>query len=421
MTAAYRSLSPKLDQVWRLLSLLPGRDFDAEEAAALLGTDSEKTMHCLAALHAEGLLAVICREGCSDLRWQIPTTLRSDAARYREQDVPIEQQEQAINRLLGWVQPAAEWAAACATPYRASSQQALVANRSRADRPELDAPGALRWLTDHHETITGCVRIADDHGQFKRVIALAATEWPPARHHLIDPGNWWVADTTALRAAEALNDQEAAARILDRLGVWGRRTGNHEQAIDYHCRAADRWALLGNPVRRAESRRRIGHVLLARQQIQDALELFEAAEFAFEQIPTDQGRRNLGLTLVDIAAAHLAADRPDEPSSNDDDAFLDAFSAARRGYELIRAHAPLDLTSQARALVVKGEAGERLHYTGVLDDLRKARDLARQAGAVSVQVAALDVLADALRRHGAQADAAAVMVERRTLATRLRS
>ncbi|MCP2337330.1 hypothetical protein [Actinomadura rupiterrae] len=121
--------------------------------------------------------------------------------------------------------------------------------------------------------ITGCLQTAEDRGAFHLVIALAVAGWPLALHHLIDPQRWFTGDDAALHAAELLGDAEAAARALDRLGVWARRTGNHDQAIDYFTCAADQWALLGNPFRQAESHQPHRPRHLARGQIEQALEM----------------------------------------------------------------------------------------------------------------------------------------------------
>ncbi|MCP2342978.1 tetratricopeptide repeat protein [Actinomadura rupiterrae] len=418
VSSPYYSLSSPLARAWRLLTLMPAGDFDTEAAAALLGANPEETRQILAALHTARLIEVTRQDGPTQVRWQIPDALQPTAAEARDRDEPIGLQEQALTRLLDWIRPAAEWAAACATPYRVWSQHVLAANRGGPDRPELTAPAALGWLADQHELITGCLQIAEDRGAFHLVIALAATGWPLALHHLIDPQHWFTGDQAALHAAELLSDTEAAARALDRLGVWGRRTGNHNRAIDYLTRAADQWALQGTPFRQAESRRRIGHVHLTQGHIEEALEMFERARSAFEQIHSDQGRRSLGLTLVDIATAHLTSDHltPDQgPHAHE------AFAAAERGYELILAHAPLDQTSQARALVVRGEAAARLGLPQAVDELRRALELAEQAGAVSVRISAMSALAQTLLRLGEEDTAAAIMIERHKLATGLRS
>ncbi|MCP2337563.1 tetratricopeptide repeat protein [Actinomadura rupiterrae] len=421
VSRAYDSLSGPLARAWRLLTLIPASDFDTEAAATLLDTSPTQARDLLAALHTARLIQATRQDGPTPIRWQIPDALKPAAAEARDQDEPIDQQEQALDRLLDWIRPAAQWAAACATPYRSTSQHVLAANRSSPDRPELTTPAALDWLADQHDLITGCLQTAEDRGAFHLVIALATTGWPLALHHLIDPQRWFTGDQAALQAAELLDDTEAAARALDRLGVWARRTGNHNRAIDYLTRAADQWALLGNPFRQAESRRRIGHVHLAQGHIEEALEMFEQARSAFEQIHSDQGKRSLGLTLIDLATAHLAADHPSHLAPYQDTHTQHAIAAAERGYELILAHAPLDQTSQARALVARGEASARLDHDDALDSLRRALGLAEQAGAVSVRIKAMSALAETLLRLGEEDTAAAIMIERHMLATGLRT
>ncbi|MCP2337376.1 hypothetical protein [Actinomadura rupiterrae] len=67
------------------------------------------------------------------------------------------------------------------------------------------------------------------------------------------------------------------------------------------------------------------------------------------------------------------------------------------------------------------EAAVRLAWLDAMDDLRRALELAEQAGAASVRIEAMDALAGILRRNGQDDAAAAVMIERHMLATGLRS
>ncbi|MFI6789864.1 AfsR/SARP family transcriptional regulator [Nonomuraea sp. NPDC050383] len=194
---------------FRRLGLVPGGDFTAPAAAAMLGVSAAEARARLDALRAASLLQ--CRRGrLSEERYRFHDLLRDYARHQAEtEDAPHTRQE-ALRRLL-------EWYVTLRDPLA---------------------------LDEEHENVLAATRHAAEHGLDAAWRLPAALAEPlRLRHRLID-----AAELHALAAAAAgragRSREEAAARgdlgtVFEHLGRYPEALAEHRGALEIHRRLGD--------------------------------------------------------------------------------------------------------------------------------------------------------------------------------------
>lgn len=256
--SSYAALSPAEQQLFRLLGLIPGFDFDAYVAANLLDTELRTAERLLELLLSDNLL-VQRNAG----RYEFHDLVRAYARRIGE---PRDQV--ASSRLFDYYE---------ATARRADRRLALHSVPVEASRPEPevgpdfgDAGMATAWMRSERDNLLAAVRARDTS---------------PAR---------------------ALALTQALAAFLQQNGPWSEAAGLHAAAADI-ARDTD------NTLAQAHAQWSLGRIRFITGQYQAAVETLHAAVETYRRLDRQVGEANarwdLGRALQFTGAPADAADQ----------------------------------------------------------------------------------------------------------------
>jgi DNA-binding SARP family transcriptional activator len=214
-----RQLAPDADRGFRLLALAPGAEIGLAAAAALLDQPARAAEDRLEALVDVHLLETP-RAG----RYRMHDLVRAYAVELGAQ-LPPEDRDRAIDRLLAWQLATADAAVAV-----------LLPNRPRVPGIEQPADGvvfpdpvtALRWLEAEQGALTAAVELAGRTGRHAPAWRLAAV----LEGYLVLRNLWTAWRSThavALSAVQALGDATAEAAVLGGLSQANRLLGQTGQ------------------------------------------------------------------------------------------------------------------------------------------------------------------------------------------------
>ncbi|MEU0535544.1 AfsR/SARP family transcriptional regulator [Amycolatopsis tolypomycina] len=223
-SVSYQALAPELRQAFRLLALVPGPDFTAIAAAALLAVPAEDATRRL-----RGLIAANLLEAHAPRRYRFHDLAR----RYAEQCVRAEEDEPA--REAAWERLFTGYCAA------ADAAVALLGARivalPREDAPSApspvtfaDAASAVAWLDVEVPNLSAALRQAAARGPYPGAWYLADA----LRRFFHDHGRraeWLELAPIVLRAAQDHGAQPAEALVQLSVGGAYFREGQHEAGI----------------------------------------------------------------------------------------------------------------------------------------------------------------------------------------------
>ncbi|MBR7837738.1 winged helix-turn-helix domain-containing protein [Actinospica durhamensis] len=232
---SYDALDSPEQELFRLISLVPGADFSAGAAAALAGIGLEEAEQRLARLVATHHLVVsrpLERDG--GRRYAPPNLLQAYA---RQRAVATGMVEAPVHRLAAWYLAAVRAAVRAAYPHalRLPDEPSIPVRGSFGD-----ADTAQAWLDAEHRNILAVIDQAAAHGAPGEAWRLAFLYQPhlTARGHaraMLDAG------TTALSAAHECEDKsgaeagtklgEAASRLI--LAAAARAVGDLDAAATH--------------------------------------------------------------------------------------------------------------------------------------------------------------------------------------------
>ncbi|MEV6828294.1 BTAD domain-containing putative transcriptional regulator [Amycolatopsis sp. NPDC051102] len=229
-SVSYQALPPGLRQAFRLLALVPGTDFTAVDAAALLAAPPEEATRRLRGLTAANLL-----EAHAPRRYRFHDLAR----RYAEQCVRAEEDEPARDR--AWERLFTGYCAA------ADAAVALLGARivalPREDAPSApspvaftDAAAAVAWLDVEVPNLSAALRQAAARGPYPGAWYLADA----LRRFFHDHGRraeWLELAPIVLRAAQDHGAQPAEALVQLSIGGAYFREGQHEAGIRHSEKA----------------------------------------------------------------------------------------------------------------------------------------------------------------------------------------
>ncbi|MCA2217138.1 ATP-binding protein [Jidongwangia harbinensis] len=227
---SYQHLPAARQQIFRLLTLHPGHDFDAYAAAALTGTEVDAVGEDLRHLCGDHLL-----QSAAPGRFVFHDLVRAYAtAQARDEDRPSARRH-ALTRLLDHLLHTA--GAATHTLFPAERHRRSQIRPPDTAVPPVDDPvAALAWLDVERANLIAAAGHAADHGWPSHTTGLAATLWrylDAGGHH----GAAAVLHTLARRAASDTGDRAAEAQALNNLGAVDWRRGRYQQAAGLHERA----------------------------------------------------------------------------------------------------------------------------------------------------------------------------------------
>jgi DNA-binding SARP family transcriptional activator/tetratricopeptide (TPR) repeat protein len=221
---SFRVLSGEQQEVFGLLSVVPGLDVSLLAAASLTGLPAAGTRAVLRGLEDASLLT---RDAQG--RYRMHDLIRRCAVAH--QHVSGQAREAALGRLLDFYLHTAYTADRLLNPHALPIRLDPPTPGSHV-HPLADVPAALAWLDAEHANLLAAQHIAADLGKHHVVWQLAwvLLTFHDRREHHHDEFAMWRA---ALDAAAHMPDPTARIVAHRRLGAVCVELGRHEEAIDH--------------------------------------------------------------------------------------------------------------------------------------------------------------------------------------------
>jgi tetratricopeptide (TPR) repeat protein/transcriptional regulator with XRE-family HTH domain len=390
---SYTALDPEAQRLFRLLGLVPGPDVTATAASALGGISPEQAgrlLHRLAGAHLLGQH--------TPGRYTFHDLLRL-YARQRSQDEDGEQEQQAaMQRLLGWYLHTADAAARLLYPEKLRLPLPPTDPKAPVPAAVFDAHAqALAWLDAERANLLAAVQHAARHGPRTAgwLLADALRGYFVMRMHTVD---WLAVAHAGLAAAQAEADLPGqAAAQLSFANAYALQS-QYQQAVEHYTRALTlsrqtQWldgqaAALGNL---GLAYQELGQLQQAADHLTEALTLSRQSSRLVGQAAS---LGNLGLMYQELGRLEEAADHHRQALALNRESGsrpAEANDLANLG-QTYHALGRLDdaLDHLTRALAIHREVGDR---DTEADTLRLLADVHRDAGRHSQ---ALELAHDAL-------------------------
>ncbi|MGV9295936.1 BTAD domain-containing putative transcriptional regulator [Amycolatopsis sp. NPDC003676] len=215
---SHAALPAAAQRLFRLLSLIPGADFDARAVAALAGIETVRAAVLLDRLAAANLV-----ERAPD-RYRFHDLLRRYAAEQAAQLEPAEDRERTLRRLYDWYLASADGAARLLYPHMlrlpVSGVPTVFAGLGEASA----------WLDTERANLVAAVRFAADGGPrpmaWRLADALRGYFWMCMRRV-----EWLAVAEAGLAAADADGEPRARAAVRLSLADLYFRQGRYQQAV----------------------------------------------------------------------------------------------------------------------------------------------------------------------------------------------
>jgi tetratricopeptide (TPR) repeat protein/transcriptional regulator with XRE-family HTH domain len=391
---SYRHLPADAAQMFRLLGLHPGADWDRYAAAALTAASVPQASRVLGVLARAHLIqpASLSRYGLHDLLRAyaagLATTLDSDAGR-----------RAALTRLFDY------YVAACAAAMDCYSPAGRRPGSPAASTPVpefSDVAAAVAWLKAELATLTAVAAYTAGHGWPGHTVVLAATldRYLEGGHH----AEGLAICSHALSAARRTGDRAAQARALIGLGQFHRRQGHYLQAADCLRQALAQAREGDDQPGQARALTNLGAISFGQGHYQQALAHCQEALGLFRELGDQVGEAG---ALTSMGLVYAAQGYYQQAAGQHQQAVAVAREAGHRSRE-------------AAALTNFGEAcyGQG-YYAQAADYSQQALTLARELGDQYVETYALTALGAACCRRGRYAQAADYSQQALTLAREL--
>jgi DNA-binding SARP family transcriptional activator/Tfp pilus assembly protein PilF len=226
---SYARLAPATQRLFRLLGLVPGPDFTADAAAALVDTTTAQARRLLSVLGAAHLIEQ------RDTRFAFHDLLRAYAAERARRDDGEPDRSAATSRLYDHYLRHAD--AAARLLYPAKLRLALPTLASQGE-PALfdDHAQASAWLDAERRNLVAAVVHTADHGPCPVAWLLAdlLRNYFYLRMYTVD---WLATARAGLAAAQAAGELRAQAAGQLSLALLHRRKGAYGLATDHYRRA----------------------------------------------------------------------------------------------------------------------------------------------------------------------------------------
>ncbi len=301
---SYEQLVPEQQRVFRLLSTLPGPDFDRLAVAALADAPESDMDGLLEILHRVSLVEETLpgRYRFHDLLGSYAETLDRDDAADRDT---------AVSRLFDYYLSSASAAAATAFPHDRHRLPPL-AEPSRSSLTFEADQDALDWLRLEHGNLVGAVRHAAHSGRNELAWKLACVVWRYLyiHGHLDD---WRKTLSIALHAARESKDVWGQAQALQQLSVACWRAGDSQQALDLGHQSLHLWRKLDDRHGEADARSALGLAAKRLGRFAEARTHYSRAMELYIEINDQRGRANvldnLGELDEQLGFLHSALER----------------------------------------------------------------------------------------------------------------
>ncbi len=216
---SYAALDDESKHLFRVLGLVPGRDFSADTAAALLDAGADDAAERLERL----VMANLVQRGAPG-RYGLHDLIRIYAA---ERAVAGGEEDTALRRLFDWYLRTVD--AAGEFGLRPTSR---IPPDSAPYRPFADRAQALAWLDAELPNLVEATRHATAHHHYEVAWNLAdALRMYLARRLMFE--DWRTITESGLAAARAAEDRVAEGTMLGSLGALEQGLGNTHAAMRY--------------------------------------------------------------------------------------------------------------------------------------------------------------------------------------------
>jgi tetratricopeptide (TPR) repeat protein len=390
--SSYRGLEPAGAYLFRLLGVHPGPDIDAEAAARLIDSTTERALEVLSELLAASLVSE--RE---PHRYQLHDLLRTYAIELTHHDDPTAIRL-AAGRVVDHYLSRAAAADHLLDPVR-DSRVRLV--EYEPEQPAFaDVTQAWDWLRSEHRVLVGVVEVAVRSGLDGQAWQLAWT----LSTFLDRAGHWsdWVTvTTTALHAAERLGHQAGQAVAHRVLGHALFGLDRISEAVEHLETALGLFQAVGDGISEAATHNSLGGICdhvgdraMALHHAEQAMRLFEAAG---DHIGHAHALNSVGwchAQLGDHDRALVHCGRSQELLAEHADGFGEATAWDSIGYiHHCRGDHRQALESYQRALALFREAEDQYYESSVLTHVGEChRDVGQTEQARSAWQQAVAIL-----------------------------
>jgi DNA-binding SARP family transcriptional activator len=249
---SYSTLKPMLSRFFRMLSLVPGPDFDARAAAAVTDSSQVQAHRMLAALASANLLG----ENGSG-RYAFHDLIREFAEERTQDQETAAERQQARERLFGYY---LRWANSASLYVYAHSHPVTLPDIALTEPDPIwsHADEAMAWLEEEATNLVAMTCVTPTHGLPVWTLADAiATYLQRSRY----ASSWESAFTSALRAAQQFGSAAAQASAHRGLGRLYLQHTDYDAAEQHIATAVELYRQAGDSVN--EARALNGHAAVA--------------------------------------------------------------------------------------------------------------------------------------------------------------
>ncbi|AUH44830.1 hypothetical protein CXR04_10675 [Streptomyces sp. CMB-StM0423] len=294
---SYQALPEAEARLFRLLGLHPGPDFSLAAAAALAAGPRRGTRRLLDALVGVHLL-----EQTAPDRYELHDLLRAYAADRAHAEMPPDERDAALRRVLTWylltAETAREWVRTDGIELPLPRPDDGAAPLSFAD---YDA--AVDWAERERVNVHAATRAAAGAELHTLAWQLPVVQWRGSIH-AAPLAEWIETARLGLAASRALSDRYAEAWVLRCLGEVHRRAGRLAEAEECHRQVLVLRRELRDRKDEAAALNSLGLVLLTRRRLDAAVTHFAQALDAYRELDLP---RWVAVELSNLAAAHYDA------------------------------------------------------------------------------------------------------------------
>lgn len=368
---SYEQLDPAQRRMFRLLGLHPGRDIDANAAAALADVPADAAEDLL-----EGLLDAHVLRQQEPARYTFHDLLRVHARTTTLATEPPAEQQAALTRLAGHYLYAARLAVDVLFDYGKDRLPHVPV----PDRPILSFSSEAEttaWLDAERANLLAIGGHTAEHGPpITGDLATTLRPYLDARGH---PSDALSLHTHALHASRRLGDTASEVTALVDLGWLGYRLGDHDKALADSKRALELSLEIGDRYTASRALNTIGNVYLRKREYPRVHEHLEHALTLSRQIGNQVGEAHV---LSNLAISYQQQGRPDQASDHHRQALQLHQRIGNRGGEA--------RTLDHLGVVYRSQG----HHEQARDHHRQALQLYRLLGNRSEQASALNGLGE---------------------------
>ncbi len=273
---SYQTLDPAASRLFRLLGLLPGPDFTAPAAAALIDASPEETARIVDRLAAAHLV-----ERANPGRFQLHDLLRLYARERAEAEDSAEERERAVRRVFDMYLGTSDSATTRLYPgmeHLVSKPQGIRARTLALG----DSTQALHWLDSERPNLVAAAKHAAEHGprDFTWQLADSLSGYFYGRMYRAD---WLEITELGLQAAHDTGERIGEAAMLHGLARARFTFGQYRESVDFGLRAMELHREAENPAGDAEIYKQLGLAYWPLGELDNALEAFARGRDLYRQ------------------------------------------------------------------------------------------------------------------------------------------